>query len=61
MEYIHFGDILAIPFFFLLTLYFMYKKNKTYFEYILYVFSICGLIVDIYFTYYYVYADNLLK
>ncbi len=48
---IHYGDMLAIPFFFLLVIYFSIKKNKTYFEYILLMFSIGGLIADIIFSY----------
>jgi hypothetical protein len=54
MEYkniIHYGDILAIPFFFLLVIYFLVKKNKTKFEYILLLFTIGGLIADIFFSY----------
>ena len=47
----HIGDILAIPFFFLLALYFYNIKQKTSFEYILFFFAITGLIADIYFTY----------
>lgn len=47
----HFGDIIAIPFFLLSTVYFYRKKNKNKVEYILLLFSISGLILDIYFTY----------
>jgi hypothetical protein len=47
----HYGDILAVPFFLLLVIYFYKKKNKTIFEYILYLFSISGFILDSYFTY----------
>jgi len=47
----HIGDIIAIPFFFLSTVYFYRKKNKNRVEYILLLFSISGLILDIYFTY----------
>lgn len=47
----HYGDILAIPFFILLTYYFLIKKNKTKFEYVLLLFSIGGLIADVYFSY----------
>lgn len=47
------GDILAIPFFALLTYYFYTKNNKTFFENILFLFSFCGLIADIFFTYLY--------
>ena len=47
------GDILAIPFFALLTYYFYKKNNKTFFEKILFLFSLSGLIADIFFTYLY--------
>lgn len=51
----HIGDILAIPLFALLILYFYNIKNKTWFEYILYFFSIGGFICDILFTIIYFY------
>lgn len=56
MEYInnylsHYGDILAIPFFALLVFYFYNIKQKTTFEYVLFFFSIAGLILDILFSY----------
>ncbi len=47
----HYGDIIAIPFFAYLVYYFYNINNKTLTEYILYLFSICGLIFDIMFTY----------
>jgi hypothetical protein len=47
----HYGDILAIPFFLALSIYFHKIKNKTFFEYILYIFSISGFLLDSYFTY----------
>ena len=47
----HYGDILAIPFFLGLSIYFYKIKNKTFFEYILYIFSISGFLLDSYFTY----------
>ena len=47
----HYGDILAIPFFLALSIYFHKIKNKTFFEYILYIFSISGFLLDLYFTY----------
>ena len=49
------GDILAIPFFSLLVFYFYNIKNKTKLEYLLYLFSISGFILDIIFTYLFVY------
>jgi len=47
----HYGDILAIPFFALLVIYFYNIENKTVFEYILFYFSISGFILDILYTY----------
>lgn len=52
-QIIHFGDLLAIPFFLLMFLYFNRIKNKTPTEYILYMFSFFGLFADIYFSYLY--------
>ena len=48
---VHYGDILAIFGFMFLIKYFSSVKNKSLFEYFLFVFSICGFIIDIYFTY----------
>ena len=42
----HYGDILAIPFFALLAIYFYNIKNKSTIEYVLLVFSICGFVLD---------------
>ena len=50
---IHIGDILAIPFFAMLCLYFYRIENKTPMEYILFLFSISGFIIDSIFTYMY--------
>ena len=47
----HYGDILAIPFFALLVIYFYNIKNKSIIEYVLFCFSITGFIVDILYTY----------
>jgi hypothetical protein len=47
----HYGDILAIPFFGLLIIYFYNIENKTLFEYLLLVFCTCGFLLDILFTY----------
>ena len=47
----HYGDILAIPFFALLVVYFYSIENKTTFEYVLFLFSIAGFILDILYTY----------
>ena len=53
----HYGDILAIPFFLALSIYFHKIENKTFFEYILYIFSISGFLLDSYFTYLF-YSSN---
>ena len=47
----HYGDILAIPFFGLLTIYFYNIKNKTLLEYLLLLFSLSGFILDSFFTF----------
>lgn len=55
MKYIHnlshYGDILAIPFFLLLTIYFYNLEEKTTMEYIFLFFSFAGFILDILYTY----------
>lgn len=52
---VHIADILAIPFFILLTNYFHRKKNRTIQERILFLFGIIGTILDISFTLFYFY------
>lgn len=47
----HYGDILAIPFFALLVIYFYNIEQKSIIEYVLLFFSISGLILDISYTY----------
>lgn len=47
----HYADILAIPFFALLAMYFYNKKHKSIIEYVLLLFSISGFILDILYTY----------
>jgi hypothetical protein len=47
----HYGDILAIPFFALLTIYFYNIEEKPIIEYVLLYFSISGFILDIFYTY----------
>ena len=46
----HYGDILAIPFFALLIIYFHHIKNKSILENILFYFSISGFVLDIVYT-----------
>jgi hypothetical protein len=52
------GDILAIPFFALLCLYFYRIENKTPMEYILFLFSITGFVLDTLFTYLYLFRTK---
>jgi len=47
----HYGDILAIPFFALLAIYFYNIEEKSIIEYVLLCFSISGFILDIFYTY----------
>jgi hypothetical protein len=51
----HYGDILAIPFFLLLVIYFYRIENKNILEYILLYFSLIGLIADVIYTYIFLY------
>jgi len=47
----HYGDILAIPFFALLAMYFYNIQQKSITEYVLFYFSISGFVLDILYTY----------
>jgi hypothetical protein len=47
----HYGDILAIPFFALLIIYFYKITNKSIIENVLLLFSISGFVLDIFFSY----------
>jgi len=47
----HYGDILAIPFFALLVVYFYHIQHKSIIENVLFGFSIAGLLLDIWYTY----------
>jgi len=60
MDIIHIADILAIPLFLLLIIYFSKKKNKNIIEYILLLFGICGFIIDVYFSIYYIFMKKVL-
>ncbi len=57
----HYGDILAIPFFALLSIYFYNIENKNLLEYILLLFSMSGLILDILYTYIFFFYSKLKK
>ena len=54
----HIGDIFAIPFFALMIFYFYVIENRTTLENILFIFSIFGLIFDIFFTYLFLFTHN---
>jgi hypothetical protein len=47
----HIGDIIAIPFFLLMIIYFYKIENKTPTEYVLYLFAISGFILDVFYTF----------
>jgi hypothetical protein len=51
----HYGDILAIPFFGLMIIYFYKIEHKTILEYVLLSFSISGFILDILYTFIFLY------
>ena len=51
----HIADILAIPFFALAVIYFYNIENKSNLEYLLLFWSICGLVLDILFTWKFLY------
>jgi hypothetical protein len=52
-KYVYIADLIAIPFFLLLVIYFVNKQKKTWVEYILLIFSIIGLSVDVFFSVYF--------
>ena len=54
----HYGDIVAIPFFALLVIYFYIIKNKSITEYVLFCFSILGFLLDILYTYIYFFSNS---
>ncbi len=56
----HYADIIAIPLFLLLFIYFYNIEHKTPFEYLLFFFSISGLILDIIFTAQFFMNNNLI-
>lgn len=57
----HYGDILAIPFFALLVIYFYNIEDKSTIEYVLLLFSISGFILDIFYTYIFLFHFNSSK
>ena len=50
MNIVHYADMLAIPFFLVLTIY-LFNKKRTFIENLLLLFAISGLVLDIYFSY----------
>jgi hypothetical protein len=54
----HYGDILAIPFFALSIIYFYNIEDKSILEYILFLFFICGFVLDILYTYIFLFYSN---
>jgi len=52
---IHIADIVAIPMFLVLVIYFVQKKNKTVFEIILLLMVSLGLVIDVCFTIYFLF------
>jgi hypothetical protein len=50
----HYGDILAIPFFFLLTYYFFQIENKNLIEHVLMILCFGAMLIDMLFTYLFV-------
>jgi len=47
----HYGDMVAIPFFGLLIIYLYHIQHKTAIEFVLLFFSVCGFVLDIFYTY----------
>lgn len=55
----HIGDILALPFFILLSIYFYRIENKTPLEYLLFYFSVLCFMIDVTFSYFYLYVKKV--
>ena len=47
----HYGDVLAIPFFIIRSIYFYKMPEKKPWEYTLYFLNMSGLVLDTYFAY----------
>ena len=54
----NYGDLFAIPFFALLIFYFYQLEDKNILEWVLFLFSISGFILDIFFTYLFYLSKN---
>lgn len=50
----HIGDMIAVPFFVLLSMYFYNLENKTPLENLLFLFSVSCFLIDITFSYFYI-------
>lgn len=48
---VNYADVLAVPMFFIASIYFMRKNTRTFIENILLVFVIIGFFADLFFTY----------
>ena len=55
----HIADILAIPFFALAVIYFYNIEKKSNLEYILLFWSVCGVVLDILFTWKFLYRKKI--
>jgi len=53
LKLIHYGDMLAVPFFLLLSEYFYLKENKSMIEYFFLFFALSCFFIDIFFTYFF--------
>ena len=47
----NYGDILAVPLFAILAVYFYNMENKSPLECVLFIFAVVGFVVDVTFTY----------
>jgi len=54
----HIGDMIAVPFFILLTIYFYNIENKTNLEYLLFLFSLSCFLIDVTFSYFFMIGKN---
>ena len=45
-DYAYYGDILALPFFLSISIYFMTRQRKTMIEFILLIFNVLAFIID---------------
>lgn len=50
--------MIAVPFFILMTIYFYNLENKTPLEYLLFLFSLACFLIDVTFSYFYVFGKT---